>query len=104
MSAVQDYLAWHYIHASARLLSKALVDENFRLLRPDPYRRRATKTALETMRLGNRRRTGRGAWDGNSSRRLSDAEGKERTLKMVGEIEREMGARYRLADLDEPGD
>ena len=31
-------------------------------------------------------------------------QGKQRTLDMVHEIEHEMAQRYRIADLDEPGD
>jgi putative endopeptidase len=90
MSAVQDYLAWHYIHASARLLSKALVDENF-----DFYGRILTGTEQQKPRwkrcvsatddeLGE-------ALGRKFVEKTFGAEGKDRTLKMVGEIERQMG-------------
>jgi len=90
MSAVQDYLAWHYIHASARLLSKALVDENF-----DFYGR--TLTGAEQQKPRWRRCVS--ATDDELGEALGrkfveqtfGAQGKERTLKMVGEIELEMG-------------
>jgi putative endopeptidase len=90
MSAVQDYLAWHYIHASARLLSKALVDENF-----DFYGRILTGTEQQKPRwkrcvsatddeLGE-------ALGRKFVEKTFGAEGKDRTLKMVGEIELQMG-------------
>ena len=90
MSAVQDYLAWHYIHASARLLSKALVDENF-----DFYGRTLTGTEQQKPRwkrcvsatddeLGE-------ALGRKFVEKTFGAEGKDRTLKMVGEIELQMG-------------
>jgi len=90
MSAVQDYLAWHYIHASARLLSKALVDENF-----DFYGR--TLTGAEQQKPRWKRCVS--ATDDELGEALGrkfveqtfGAQGKERTLKMVGEIEHEMG-------------
>jgi putative endopeptidase len=90
MSAVQDYLAWHYIHASARLLSKALVDENF-----DFYGR--TLTGAEQQKPRWKRCVS--ATDDELGEALGrkfvektfGAEGKDRTLKMVGEIERQMG-------------
>ncbi len=90
MSAVQHYLAWHYIHASARLLSKALVDENF-----DFYGR--TLTGAEQQKPRWKRCVS--ATDDELGEALGrkfveqtfGAQGKERTLKMVGEIEREMG-------------
>jgi endothelin-converting enzyme/putative endopeptidase len=90
MSAVQDYLAWHYVHASARLLSKALVDENF-----DFYGR--TLTGAEQQKPRWKRCVS--ATDDELGEALGrkfvektfGAEGKERTLKMVGEIESQMG-------------
>ncbi|HMJ62638.1 MAG TPA: M13 family metallopeptidase, partial [Bryobacteraceae bacterium] len=90
MSAVQDYLAWHYIHASARLLSKALVDENF-----DFYGR--TLTGAEQQKPRWKRCVS--ATDDELGEALGrkfvektfGPEGKDRTLKMVGEIERQMG-------------
>jgi len=90
MSAVQDYLAWHYIHASARLLSKALVDENF-----DFYGR--TLTGAEQQKPRWKRCVS--ATDDELGEALGrkfvektfGAEGKDRTLKMVGEIEHQMG-------------
>ena len=91
MSAVQDYLAWHYIHASARLLSKALVDENF-----DFYGR--TLTGAEQQKPRWKRCVS--ATDDELGEALGrkfvektfGEQGKERTLKMVGEIERQMAA------------
>jgi endothelin-converting enzyme/putative endopeptidase len=90
MAAVQDYLAWHYIHASARLLSKALVDENF-----DFYGR--TLTGAEQQKPRWKRCVS--ATDDELGEALGrkfvektfGIEGKERTLKMVDEIERQMG-------------
>ena len=90
MGAVQDYLAWHYIHASARLLSKALVDESF-----DFYGR--TLTGAEQQKPRWKRCVS--ATDDELGEALGrkfvektfGAEGKDRTLKMVGEIERQMG-------------
>jgi putative endopeptidase len=90
MGAVQDYLAWHYIHASARLLSKALVNENFNF-----YGRTLTGTEQQKPRwkrcvsatddeLGE-------ALGRKFVEKTFGAEGKERTLKMVLEIEHEMG-------------
>ncbi len=90
MGAIQDYLAWHYIHASARLLSKPFVDENF-----DFYGR--TLTGAEQQKPRWRRCVS--ATDDELGEALGrkfvektfGAEGKERTLKMVLEIEKEMG-------------
>jgi putative endopeptidase len=90
MGAIQDYLAWHYIHASARLLSKALVNENFNF-----YGR--TLTGAEQQKPRWKRCVS--ATDDELGEALGrkfvektfGAEGKERTLKMVLEIEREMG-------------
>jgi endothelin-converting enzyme/putative endopeptidase len=90
MTAVQDYLAWQYIHASARVLSKALVDENF-----DFYGRTLTGTEQQKPRW----KRCVSATDDELGEALGrkfveqtfGAQGKERTLKMVGEIEREMG-------------
>ncbi len=90
ISDVQDYLAWHYIHASARLLSKPLVDENF-----DFYGR--TLTGAEQQKPRWKRCVS--ATDDELGEALGrkfvektfGIEGKERTLKMVSEIERQMG-------------
>lgn len=90
IGAVQDYLAWHYIHASARLLSKALVEENFEF-----YGR--TLTGAEQQKPRWKRCVS--ATDDELGEALGrkfvektfGVEGKERTLKMVGEIEQQMG-------------
>ena len=90
MSAIQGYLAWQYIHASARLLSKVFVDENFNF-----YGRTLTGTEQQKPRW----RRCVSATDDELGEALGrkfvektfGAEGKERTLKMVLEIEKEMG-------------
>jgi putative endopeptidase len=90
MGAIQDYLAWHYIHASARLLSKALVNENFnfygRILTGAEQQKPRWKRCVSATddELGE-------ALGRKFVEKTFGAEGKERTLKMVLEIEREMG-------------
>ncbi len=90
MDELKDYLTWHYISASARLLPKAFVDESF-----DFY----SRTLAGTKELKPRWKRCVAATDDE----LGDAlgrkyvektfgeEGKQRTLQMVHEIEHEMG-------------
>jgi putative endopeptidase len=90
MADVRDYLTWHYVSASARLLPKAFDEENFNFFR-------RTLTGVETQRPRWKRCVA--ATDGELGEALGrkyvdktfGAEGKERTLKMVREIERQMG-------------
>jgi putative endopeptidase len=90
MADLRDYLAWHYLSASARLLPKAFDEENFNFFR-------RTLTGVETQRPRWKRCVA--ATDGELGEALGrkyvdktfGAEGKERTLEMVHEIERQMG-------------
>jgi putative endopeptidase len=89
LQSVKDYLAWHYVSASAHLLPKAFVDENF-----DFY----GQTLTGTKQLRPRWKRCVQATD----RELGDAlgrefvektfgeQGKQRTLEMVRQIEGQM--------------
>jgi putative endopeptidase len=89
MSELRDYLVWHYLNASASLLSKNFVDERFNFysrtlqgtkeLRPR-WKRCVTATDNE---LGE-------ALGRKYVEKTFGEEGKERTLRMVQEIEHEM--------------
>ncbi len=89
MSDIQDYLTWHYLDASATLLSKPFVDENF-----DFYGR----TLMGTKELKPRWKRCVATTDDELGEALGrkyvektfGEEGKERTLQMVHEIEHEM--------------
>ncbi len=89
MSDLRDYLSWHYVNASAALLSKPFVDENF-----DFY----SRTLLGAKELKPRWKRCVSATDDELGEALGrkyvektfGKEGKERTLQMVHEIEREM--------------
>jgi putative endopeptidase len=89
LDAIKDYLTWHYVSASARLLTKPFVDENF-----DFYG--TTLTGVKQLRPRWKRCVQA------TDRELGDAlgrefvektfgeQGKERTLAMVHQIEDEM--------------
>jgi putative endopeptidase len=87
---LKDYMTWHYLNASARLLPKAFVDENF-----DFYGR----TLTGTKELKPRWKRCVAATDDELGEALGrkfvektfGVEGKERTLEMVHAIEHEMG-------------
>ncbi len=89
MADLRDYLAWHYVHASSTLLSKNFLDQNFdfygrdlmgaKELRPR-WKRCVDATDDE---LGD-------ALGRKYVEKTFGAEGKARTLQMVGEIEHEM--------------
>jgi putative endopeptidase len=53
---LKDYVTWHYLSSSARLLTKAFVDENFNFW-TNPDGRKGGKTSLEALRGIDRRRT-----------------------------------------------
>lgn len=88
---IKDYLRWHYVSSSAKLLPKAFVDENFSFygqvlsgvaqLRPR-WKRCVSATDDE---LGD-------ALGQKFVAKTFGKEGKERTLEMVHGIEREMGS------------
>jgi putative endopeptidase len=90
MDELKDYLTWHYLTASAALLPKAFVDENF-----DFYGR----TLSGTKELRPRWRRCVSATDDELGEALGQKfvektfgeQGKQRTLEMVHEIEQEMG-------------
>ncbi len=85
------YLTWHYLHASAPLLTKTFVDEDFDFF---------SRTLLGTKDLRPRWKRCVAATDDELGEALGrkyvektfGEEGKQRTLQMVGEIEREMAA------------
>lgn len=87
---LKDYLKWHYLSASATLLPKAFVDENF-----DFYGR----TLSGTKELKPRWKRCVSATDDELGEALGrkfvektfGEQGKQRTLEMVHEIEQEMG-------------
>ncbi len=89
MSDLRDYLTWHYVSASATLLPKAFVDENF-----DFYGR----TLSGTLEQKPRWKRCVSATDNELGEALGrkfvektfGEQGKERTLQMVGEIEKQM--------------
>ncbi len=89
MGDLQDYLSWHYLNASATLLSEPFVNENF-----DFYGR----TLRGTKELKPRWKRCVSATDDELGEALGrkyvektfGEEGKERTLQMVHEIEHEM--------------
>ncbi len=90
LADLKTYLRWHYLNASAKLLPKRFVDENFAFngevlagvtqLRPR-WKRCVTATDDE---LGE-------ALGKKYVEKTFGAEGKQRTLDMVHEIEAEMG-------------
>jgi len=90
MADLKDYLTWHYLSASATLLTKAFVDENF-----DFY----GHTLSGTTQLKPRWRRCVSATDDELGEALGrkfvektfGEQGKQRTLEMVHEIEHEMG-------------
>lgn len=89
MSDLQDYLTWHYVNASARLLPKSFVDANF-----DFY----GKTLTGVMALRPRWKRCVAATDDELGEALGQKyvektfgeEGKQRTLELVHQIERQM--------------
>ncbi len=89
LSDLQDYLSWHYLVASAALLPKAFVEENF-----DFYGR----TLVGQKELKPRWKRCVSATDDELGEALGrkyvektfGEQGKERTLQMVHEIEHEM--------------
>jgi endothelin-converting enzyme/putative endopeptidase len=89
MSDLQDYLTWHYVNASARLLPKSFVDANF-----DFY----GKTLTGVMALRPRWKRCVAATDDELGEALGKKyvektfgeQGKQRTLEMVHDIERQM--------------
>jgi len=86
---LRDYLTWHYVHSSARLLSKPFVDENF-----DFYAR----TLRGSRELRPRWKRCVAATDDELGEALGQKyvektfgeQGKARTLQMVREIEEQM--------------
>src|SRR5581483_521936 len=90
MSDLKDYMTWHYLNASAALLAKAFVDENF-----DFYGR--TLTGVTELKPRWKRCVS--ATDDELGEALGrkfvdktfGEQGKDRTLNMVHEIEHEMG-------------
>jgi putative endopeptidase len=90
MDDIKDYLSWHYVSSSAKLLPKAFVNENFSFygqtlsgvaeLRPR-WKRCVTATDDE---LGE-------ALGQKFVEKTFGQQGKQRTLEMVHEIEKEMG-------------
>jgi endothelin-converting enzyme/putative endopeptidase len=89
MDDLKDYLTWHYLHSSARILSKPFVDQNF-----DFYGR----TLLGSKELRPRWKRCVAATDDELGEALGQKyvektfgeEGKARTLQLVREIERQM--------------
>lgn len=89
MSDLQDYLTWHYVNASARLLPKSFVDANF-----DFY----GKTLTGRMALRPRWKRCVAATDDELGEALGQKyvektfgeQGKQRTLELVHQIERQM--------------
>jgi putative endopeptidase len=89
MSDLKDYLTWHYVSASATLLSKAFVDENF-----DFYGRTLSGTVEQRPRW----KRCVSATDSELGEALGrkfvektfGEQGKARTLQMVHEIEKQM--------------
>lgn len=89
MGDLQDYLTWHYVSASARLLPKAFVDENFKFYGTDltgvaklkPRWRRCVSATDDELgeALGKR-----------YVEKTFGEQGKQRTLEMVHEIEKQM--------------
>jgi putative endopeptidase len=90
LDAIKDYLTWRYVSSSARALPKAFVDENF-----DFYGR--TLTGAQQLRPRWKRcvqMTDGELGEAIGKRYVDETfgkEGKQRTLEMVNEIEREMG-------------
>jgi endothelin-converting enzyme/putative endopeptidase len=89
MSELRDYLAWHYLHASSTLLTKAFVDQNFAFYgrallgqkEMKPRWRRCVAAADDE--LGE-------ALGQKYVEKTFGEEGKARTLEMVHEIEQQM--------------
>ncbi|MBV8864507.1 MAG: M13 family metallopeptidase [Acidobacteriaceae bacterium] len=89
MSDLRDYLTWHYVNASAMLLSKPFVEEHFdfygRTLRGTKELKPRWKRCVEATddELGE-------ALGRKYVEKTFGEQGKERTLQMVHEIEQEM--------------
>lgn len=94
---LKNYLTWHYVHAEAALLPKAVVDENF-----DFY----GKTLTGSKELKARWKRCVAFTDNELGEALGriyveqtfGADGKERTLKMVHAIEQSLGADLQKLD------
>jgi predicted metalloendopeptidase len=91
LNDLKDYLTWHYVSASSRALPKAFVEQSF-----DFYGR--TLTGAQQLRPRWKRciqMTDGELGEAIGKRYVEETfgkQGKERTLEMVHEIEREMGA------------
>ncbi|MFL6350314.1 MAG: M13 family metallopeptidase [Bryobacteraceae bacterium] len=89
LDGLKDYMTWHYLNASARLLTKAFMDENFNF-----YRR--TLTGAKELKPRWKRCVA--ATDDELGEALGQKfvektfgeQGKQHTLEMVHEIEHEM--------------
>jgi endothelin-converting enzyme/putative endopeptidase len=89
MPELRDYLAWHYLHDSSALLTKAFVDENFGFY---------GRTLVGQKEMKPRWRRCVAATDDELGEALGrkyvektfGEQGKQRTLQMVREIEQEM--------------
>jgi putative endopeptidase len=90
LHSIKDYLTWRYVSSSARALPRGFVDENF-----DFYGR--TLTGAQQLRPRWKRcveMTDAELGEAIGKRYVEETfgkEGKQRTLEMVNEIEREMG-------------
>src|SRR4051794_5800266 len=87
---LKDYIVWHYVNASSRLLPKPFVDQTFDFF---------GRTLAGTKELRPRWKRCVSATDDELGEALGQKfvektfgqEGKERTLALVGEIEKQMG-------------
>ena len=98
VSALAD-IAQRCARAARRLRGREL-----QLLRQDADWGEGTASALEALRAVHRRRSGRGAGPGVRGRRRSRRQAKQRTLKMVHELEAALKTRHHRAFLDDAGD
>jgi len=90
MADLRDYLTWHYVKSSARLLPKAFDNESFDFFRrtlagvPEQRPRWKRCVAATDAELGE-------ALGRKYVEKTFGEQGKQRTLEMVHEIERQMG-------------
>jgi endothelin-converting enzyme/putative endopeptidase len=97
LDTLKEYLRWHVLNAAAESLSQPFVDEDFafygKTLRGAKELRPRWKRCVDTVdrQLGE-------ALGQKYVEETFGAEGKQRTLKMVREIEKEMGGDLRTLD------
>ncbi|HLH03764.1 MAG TPA: M13 family metallopeptidase [Bryobacteraceae bacterium] len=90
MGDLRDYLAWHYLHASSPLLTKAFVDTNFDFYGRALFGQKEMKPRWRRCVAATDDELGEALGKKYVEKTFGE-QGKQRTLEMVHEIEQEMG-------------